>query len=248
MLPLSVLVEDEFSDHFPLECVLAFSTNTTYFTFKETYKLKKYDRYGWYINEQDNFRTKFQALFTQFTNGLENLNSNSILDRFEEIFKKAEKNMELYYNSRSSKKLLNEQPEWWDKHCQNWKNEKFRSLRQFRKTNNEGDFTIYKTIRNQFKAKCRQNLEMAQKKNREGLVAIRRDTGAFCRKIKQGSKLKLTSTPIGAEVWHNHFSNLYKTKRARNKENILRNIVINSDSSEVVERLSSDQIFYSLSI
>ena len=73
-------------------------------------------------------------------------------------------NQDYYYNT---------QPKWWNKDCQTLKSLKNYALIDYRVTNDEINYQIYRWIRNQFKAKCQLNLKIYEKNNVSKLVESR---------------------------------------------------------------------------
>ena len=134
--------EEEFSDHFPIECTLKFLPKSNHFINNDRQLVKRYDRYmyRWNENRRDDFLCNFQSSFTSFASGFNDTDINRALTTFDEIFLKAGKPMKITDHDKLNKKQIVIQPDWWDHNCQMLKDDKIRALRQFRNTNNDIDF------------------------------------------------------------------------------------------------------------
>lgn len=129
---------EDFSDHFPLCCKLAF----------DKCQQNDIDRnahnafiYKWKDSCKDDFIRQFCQLFTEFSSSLTEANIVAKLNDFTHIFKQAGVSMKKRRSNRAQPPVV--QPEWWDNECEVAKYVKYRSLREFRVTNHRDDYELY---------------------------------------------------------------------------------------------------------
>ncbi|MEW8548220.1 MAG: endonuclease/exonuclease/phosphatase family protein [Candidatus Thiodiazotropha sp.] len=176
------------SAHFPL--LLAFNgpentdidTHNTDKSDEDTVKTK----YIFNNETIEQFRDSLVSLLSE--NMVQNLCSmidnhlihiNDILKEFQDILKTCSSGC--LQNKRFSKC---KQPKWFDAECKTLKAEKYKCLKQFRRSQNMDDLARYKSTRNKFKDLCYKKQQIFNNKQLDSLTETMNDPKSFWKKVK----------------------------------------------------------------
>jgi hypothetical protein len=241
--------EQDFSDHFPICCILnknskyGFPTENTHI--QENNLTRKLVRFKWKDDLKISFVEQFIDLFRDFIHSVND--DNCMHKRFEFIwlFQCAAENMKVKSDSKVNDKCTSNQPDWWDRDCDNAKRNKYQKLRQFRSTNLDSDFKEYIKSRNIFKNLTRAKRLSLECARRKKLIECRKNPNDFWKCIKKSLPNNNTSdNNIPGHEWKTYFENLFSADHMPNtaEPDIFDDIENREDDSMLDTEISEAEI------
>ena len=145
--------ERDESDHYPLICHFSLfkkvmdliDTSVTVPTFD-------FVQYHWREQCKSIFLDNFQKFFRSCKNEMVNIIDTNVNEAVNMIISLYQDSAKIMCRKQSPRRRNFNQPPWWDFECDESKIFKYKCLRKFRKTNNQGDYREYIIARNKFKA------------------------------------------------------------------------------------------------
>ena len=246
-------VEDvDFSDHFPLSCILEFkccSTEkvTNYNTQKGTQT--NWNKMNWKIDLKGQFVSKFADLYHEFCNKVDLENSNSLLESlptFVELYHTAGKDMHI-----STRRFTpSSHAKWWDEDCSLAKKEKYLALRIFRRINSDLNRLFYISKRNRFKALCRKKKIAYSRSKKQALIQAHKSPKEFWKLLRENnSSFNDNSNNISSEEWYKYYSQLLTNRNVISDENLpggFSFVENNFDCSILNEPINDEEIIKSV--
>ena len=205
------VLEQDLSDHLPVSCKLQFKVNAQTdrtHNLEDSTSSNKIPKFRWFQNKSHTFMEDFKTSFLQCkTNILQCIATdiNTAVHSITSLYQNAAKSMRVYNTNRHT----GEQPTWWNVHCSELKQIKYRALRKFRLTNNIDDLNEYKHKKDTFKKYTKAQKQQYQKEKRNKLlIESQTNPGRFWKFIKQECRESQISNSICCNDWLTHFSTL----------------------------------------
>ena len=107
------------------------------------------------------------------------------------------------------------------------KNDKYKLLRRFRRTNNEIDLLHYKVAKREFKSYVQGMKLRYQAEKREEIMDARKDPKTFWNLLKKRTISPRNNEQIPNNIWFQHFSELFKT------DQIIDTLIDDQDDTEI---------------
>ena len=129
--------------------------------------------------------------------------------------------------SKSAARFIKSQPPWWNELCDIKKNDKYKLLRRFRRTNNEIDLLHYKVAKREFKSYVQGMKLRYQAEKREEIMDARKDPKTFWNLPKKRTISPRNNEQIPNNIWFQYFFELFKT------DQIINTLIDDQDDTEI---------------